>query len=179
MTTPASDTSNSALFLTDRSGRIFMSDAHTSRLLALANDQPFPPGDACLPEWLAPILDEAKLRNQTKPDLAAQVERINASGRFLFRAYRLQRVRENGRSGMFAISIEHEAPIDAILDAAAARNGLTERQRRVCIEMLNGASYAQIGRALDIKESTVVDHVRRIYEKLDVHSRDELKRKLV
>jgi DNA-binding CsgD family transcriptional regulator len=80
---------------------------------------------------------------------------------------------------MFALSIEHHAPIAATIDAAASKNGLSERQRRVCIEMLNGASYAEIGRMLDIKESTVVDHVRRIYEKLNVHSRDELKWKLL
>jgi DNA-binding CsgD family transcriptional regulator len=177
--TTLTGTSDSALFLTDRHGKIVTSDARTARLLGLANDESILPCPASLPDWLAPILDEIRPRNRTKPDLAPRMERSNASGRFVFRAYPLHAVPRNGDAVIFAISIEHHAPIVATVDAATARSGLSERQRRVCTEMLQGASYAQIGRALDIKESTVVDHVRRIYEKLNVHSRDELRNKLL
>jgi DNA-binding CsgD family transcriptional regulator len=179
MTTPASDAPDSALFLTDRSGRIVMSDAATTRLLELANDQFDSARPAALPEWLSPILEQTNPHRNTNPGLAPQLERLNEAGRFVFRAYRLRNVRRDADAAVFAISIERHAPITATIVAAAARLGLSDRQRRVSIEMLNGSSYAQIGDALGIKESTVVDHVRRIYQKLGVHSRDELKKKLV
>jgi hypothetical protein len=66
-----------------------MSDAHTARLLALANDQSSVPNDVSLPNWLAPILTEAKASSKDRTGLAPRFERLNASGRFIFRGYRL------------------------------------------------------------------------------------------
>jgi DNA-binding CsgD family transcriptional regulator len=182
MLNPAFDTAGTALFMTDRNGKIVMSNPLAARLLALADNEPssLPElADASLPPWLEPILDGARSRHSALEVPASAIERNNASGRFVFRAYRLHSVQQQSQPALFAISIEHRPPAAEAIAAAAARLGLSERQQRVCVEMINRASYAEIARMLGIKESTVVDHVRRIYEKLDVHSRDELNKKLL
>lgn len=50
---------------------------------------------------------------------------------------------------------------------------LTERQRHVLEEMLQGKSSKEIGRALDITESTVKIHLAALYRTLGVKSRTE------
>lgn len=155
-----------------------MADAESVRLLELASDPSSLPTDASLPDWLTPLLDAAKRSHREHPDAAPQTERRNASGSIVVRAYRLDALARDARSAIYAFMIEHDGLLAQSLDAACTANQLSKRQCAVCIEMLHGASYAEIGRTLGIKESTVIDHVRRIYEKLNIHSRDELEDKL-
>ncbi len=48
---------------------------------------------------------------------------------------------------------------------------LTDREREVLTDLIEGASNKQIGGMLDIKEVTVKLHVRRIYQKLGAKNR--------
>jgi DNA-binding NarL/FixJ family response regulator len=50
---------------------------------------------------------------------------------------------------------------------------LTERQRHVLDELLHGKSSKEIGRALDITESTVKIHLAALYRTLRVKTRSE------
>ena len=172
-------TIRSGLFFVDWTGRIVRLDAGSARLLALA-DRGTEDGAAAtsLPDWLAPILHDLDGTSARRPIPPQPVERVTPAGRFVVRAYPLKGLRPNRETALISVCIDHyETGADAI-DAIALRYGLSARQRRVCIEILNGASYAEIGCVLGIKESTVIDHARRIYEKLGVHSRDALRRKL-
>lgn len=56
----------------------------------------------------------------------------------------------------------------------AARFGLTERKRQIMAMTCLGKSKAYIAGQIGISESTVKSHVRNIYAKLDVHSKNEL-----
>lgn len=56
----------------------------------------------------------------------------------------------------------------------AARFGLTERERQIMAMTCLGKSKAYIAGQIGISESTVKSHVRNIYAKLDVHSKNEL-----
>lgn len=56
---------------------------------------------------------------------------------------------------------------------AAATPGLSVREREVLTYIVKGFSYAEIARLLALSTHTVATHVRRIYGKLEVHSRGE------
>ena len=47
-------------------------------------------------------------------------------------------------------------------------------QREVCLLLHAGFSQTRVGEHLGVSTATVVDHVRKIYSKLDVHSAIEL-----
>lgn len=51
--------------------------------------------------------------------------------------------------------------------------GLSAREREVLTYIVKGFSYAEIARLLTLSTHTVATHVRRIYGKLEVHSRGE------
>jgi DNA-binding NarL/FixJ family response regulator len=50
---------------------------------------------------------------------------------------------------------------------------LSAREREVLTFIVKGFSYAEIARLLELSTHTVATHVRRIYGKLEVHSRGE------
>lgn len=58
-------------------------------------------------------------------------------------------------------------------DLLAREMGLTEREREVLELLVVGQSYQQVCQALLLSMGTVKTHVRHIYGKLDVHSREE------
>ena len=52
---------------------------------------------------------------------------------------------------------------------------LSIAQKKVCALLMQNLSQPQIAERLEISTHTVVDHVRKIYLKLDVHSVEELR----
>jgi DNA-binding NarL/FixJ family response regulator len=52
-------------------------------------------------------------------------------------------------------------------------NQLTERERELLSLMARGKHYKEVADTLDISTDTVRSHIRRIYKKLQVHSRTE------
>lgn len=67
-----------------------------------------------------------------------------------------------------------DAPEPSPLDAIAERFGLSERERDVFALLAEGRTNARIGEDLCIAAGTVNYHTRNIYQKLGVHSRQEL-----
>ncbi|MFQ5543116.1 MAG: response regulator [Nitrospiria bacterium] len=51
--------------------------------------------------------------------------------------------------------------------------GLTDRERDILNELIRGKAYKKIGEKLNISVHTVNNHIRKIYEKLQVNSRGE------
>lgn len=58
--------------------------------------------------------------------------------------------------------------------ALVAPQHLSARETEVCTQLLRGRDELEIAESLGISPHTVRAHVRRIYLKLDVHSRFEL-----
>lgn len=56
----------------------------------------------------------------------------------------------------------------------AHRHGVTEREAEVMLLVARGRSAARIAETLGVSAATVNSHVHRVYQKLDVHSRQEL-----
>ena len=51
---------------------------------------------------------------------------------------------------------------------------MTEREAEILVYLARGRTKAYIADALFVTETTVRSHVRNIYSKLDVHTRQEL-----
>ena len=65
------------------------------------------------------------------------------------------------------------APTPAGAAAAAAEAGLTPREAEVLGMVAKGFSFAEVARLLQMSPHTVTAHVKKIYQKLAVHSRGE------
>ncbi|WP_255467291.1 helix-turn-helix transcriptional regulator [Raoultibacter phocaeensis] len=82
-----------------------------------------------------------------------------------------QRVR--AKQEVLPDSVVQAEEIDALADTELGR-GLSARELEVVAMLLKGNSVAAISRKLFISENTTRGHTKRIYRKLDVHSRQEL-----
>lgn len=56
----------------------------------------------------------------------------------------------------------------------AAEHGLTPREREIVLHLGRGHSYAYIAGVLGVSENTVRTHVRNMYRKLEISSREDL-----
>lgn len=56
----------------------------------------------------------------------------------------------------------------------AEQYGLTPRETEVMISYAKGRSYARLQEELNASRGTVTTHLRHIYQKLDIHSKQEL-----
>lgn len=72
----------------------------------------------------------------------------------------------------------HGASLGKILEAdcriLASQYGLTEREREVLVMLSQGATMPKISKALHISTNTAKSHIAHVYQKLDVHAKDEL-----
>lgn len=98
-------------------------------------------------------------------------------GLFILRAYWLESLRPQ-EGGLVGVTIERHEPLSLRLLRNMRASGLTERQRQLCLLLFDGLSIPATARRLNVSEHTIVDHLKKIYLKLDVHNRDELRSKL-
>lgn len=64
--------------------------------------------------------------------------------------------------------------MDSLLTMMAEKYGLTKREVEVLEYLLYGRTIPSIAEKLTVAPSTVRTHVKGLYRKLDVHSRQEL-----
>ena len=57
--------------------------------------------------------------------------------------------------------------------------GITKREMDVVVLALSGGNVSGIAKELVISENTAKTYLKRIYSKLDVHNRDELRQLVV
>lgn len=71
-------------------------------------------------------------------------------------------------------SLQHQGPAATTADEADAGGALlSPRETEVLRLVAKGLSFKEVGAALDISSHTVITHVKRVYQKLAVHSRGE------
>ena len=71
-------------------------------------------------------------------------------------------------------SLQHAGPARTPADDADGGGAvLSRRETEVLRLVAKGLSFKEVGAALDISSHTVITHVKRVYQKLAVHSRGE------
>lgn len=114
-------------------------------------------------------------RGEDKP--APVVHHTNPWGRFCFRAHWLEHW-ESSKNPLIGVTIEFHKPLALALFTRMQGYPLSSRQKEVCRFLAQGHSYPRIATELNLSLYTLTDYVRRIYQKLEVHSREELLAKL-
>jgi DNA-binding CsgD family transcriptional regulator len=117
----------------------------------------------------------ANLHGQHRP--APLLRLRNAWGEFILRAYPLDTGDE--ANGAIVVLIERHVPGSITMLRSMAALQLTAREREVCLLISYGYSRSRIGKRMHVSTHTATDYVRKIYDKLDVHSHEELMKKLV
>lgn len=93
---------------------------------------------------------------------------VEGSPGFLYAEAPTQPVQDADRAA------EGDRIFDARCAVLAERGGLTEREGELLLYLARGRTKAYIADALFVSENTVRSHVRNIYAKLGVHTRQEL-----
>jgi DNA-binding CsgD family transcriptional regulator len=119
------------------------------------------------------LLVEQINRNQGVSHRRVSVTVDNAWGRFLLEGEPL--LSAGGSAGVaIHVGVEHQEPTPIAWRRALDLLPLTVVQKEVCALLRIGYTRPQISVALSIAPNTVTDHIRKIYNKLDVHSVSEL-----
>jgi DNA-binding CsgD family transcriptional regulator len=104
------------------------------------------------------------------------LEMQNVWGKFTLKAYPMSAA-SGDRSTV--VLIERQVPLQVKLMQAMRAAPLSPKQQQVCLLLAEGANYRAIAERLGVRPSTVIDHVRKIYDKFDVRSQHELLSKLM
>jgi DNA-binding CsgD family transcriptional regulator len=84
--------------------------------------------------------------------------------------HRLSEFADTAQQGERAVTEKQKT----LLETLAQSNGITAREQEVCDLLLQGHSALKIASKLYVSESTVRFHLKNIYRKLEVHSKQEL-----
>jgi DNA-binding CsgD family transcriptional regulator len=110
-------------------------------------------------------------RGMSREGLSLTIE--NTWGRFVFDSEAMAPL-GGGEAPLIQVGIHHFEPRVIALRRTLDQLPLSPAQREVCALLHRGLSQAEISATLSVAPSTVADHVRKIYAKLDVHSTGEL-----
>jgi DNA-binding CsgD family transcriptional regulator len=115
------------------------------------------------------------MRGLAVPPPVAQVQ--NAWGRFLFRAYQMQS--KPGEDVRIGVTVQHQQPVELKLLSAMQVTRLSPQQKEVAMLLASDLSHQQIAEKLNVSLNTANYHIRQVYDKLDVHDRNEMLYKLL
>jgi DNA-binding CsgD family transcriptional regulator len=172
----------SGMVLMDKAGNILYQNATAERLLLIAS-YPLVPMDSIIKinvllSKLRQLCRNLNTLFEGKDAAPPSFCHTNGRGRFLFTAYWLDKAnREPG--GLIGVTIEHQEPQALIILRALRDLPLSPVQKEVALLVAQGVAYENIGERLHIKLTTVKDHVYKIFDKLDIHHREELLPKLL
>lgn len=162
----------------DAGGRIVHLSRNAHKVLLLAHGDISPASSANAPAsqdfpTLA-LLHRQVCRSDDMQPAPCALTLTNAWGRFDFRAERLEAI-DDAQPCLVGVTIRHLVPRDVRDLEAIEALPLSIVQKKVCALLLQGLSQPDVAERLGVSRSTVTDHVRKIYDKLDVHSADELR----
>jgi DNA-binding CsgD family transcriptional regulator len=151
-------------------------DAHRMLLLAHGGITPDAAGRMSRRETSPTlgVLVEQLRRNRGRSVHATSVTIENIWGRFVFEAEPLMPLDAAAPSAIH-VTIHHDEPRVIAERRVLGVLPLSIAQREVCALLHAGYTHSAIGTILSVAPSTVADHVKKIYTKLDVHSVHELR----
>lgn len=174
------DSGRNEMLILDALGTLLHASAAARELLALAC---FPAyrigtGDALpLPPAIAQICRHLQVIFQGHNAPPPVIRHENPRGRFIFRAHWLDPI--GAATGkLIGVTIQHQEPAVLRTWRALREWELSPVQMEVGLLLAQDHSQEAIGQRLNIKPTTVKDHVRKLYDKLGVARRDELTARL-
>ena len=102
----------------------------------------------------------------------------NCWGRFAFRAFWLDAECGTG-NGLIGVTVQQQELQPLKLLGQLEGLSLSDQQKHVILMLADGSSYSQIGEQLNISTNTANYHVRQIYDRLQVHNRNDLLSKVM
>ena len=102
----------------------------------------------------------------------------NCWGRFAFRAFWLDAERGTDH-GLIGVTVQQQELLPLKLLSQLETLGLPDKQKHVILMLADGASYSDIAAQMNISRNTANYHVRQIYDRLQVHSRNDLLSKVL
>jgi DNA-binding CsgD family transcriptional regulator len=156
------------LVLLGRSDAVELITPPARELLGALHDRGMPPSDETPPSSLRGLAAHARDAARAGHPMPAPVAVPSALGWITLNAS----VPE-GASGTVAIVLERSAtePATAL---ALETQGVTEREREVAMLLARGLTNPEIAAALVLSPYTVQDHIKSLFEKTGVGSRQEL-----
>lgn len=174
----------SAIVVLNRRGEVEHESTEARRLLLLATHSRIAPGSGdwrgehVLPYVLRVLLERIEAIAAGRPAPPPVAETQNPWGRFVLRAYPMDSI-DRGATGPVVVLIERQVPVKLKLLNALQSSSLSSKQKEVCLLLTEGSSYSHLAQRMGVRTSTIVDHIRKIYNKLDVRNHHELLSKLV
>jgi DNA-binding CsgD family transcriptional regulator len=154
-------------------------DAHKLLMLAHGNVTPSLAGaEPCADDFPTLTVLCGALARSTNTLRPVLVTLDNDWGRFEFHAMPLEPA-DAQAPPMIAVTIQHMEAAEVFKARALQAAPLSIVQKRVCSLLLSGLSHPEIASRLGVTPNTVIDHVRKIYLKLDVHSLEDLRDRLL
>jgi len=189
------DSGQGGMIILTRGGTVAHLSDSARTLLFLATYGAFPVGQArfsqevTIPPALRRICENLDGIFQNRDTPPPAFSHTNASGRFVFRAYWLQPPTvapgldtihsDLAGNALIGVMIEHQEPLRLKLLRNLQRWHLSAREQDVCLALADGLSHPAIAVRLHVSPQTVVTYIRRIHEKVGVHSREELLKTLL
>jgi DNA-binding CsgD family transcriptional regulator len=175
---------DTGLVIVNQAGKIQHISAQARKLLFLATHPQVTPSTTSrevvrLPTEIIQACQNLAVIFEGKQDVVAPpvYEHCNPWGRFVFRAYWLDH--GNPLDSLIGITIKHQVPLSIKIIGQLKRFSLSRRQMQICVLLASEFSDAKIAHTMNMTLNTVITHNRRIYNKLNVHSRAELVNELL
>jgi DNA-binding NarL/FixJ family response regulator len=153
------------LILLDEEDAVEMADATAAAWLDELHDDGHP-----LPLIVTAVARRARAIAAGHTEVAATARARTASGRWVLARGSMLR---NGTHARTAVTLT-PAGAPELAELIADAYGLTARERRVTELVAQGLPSAAIAARLHLSSYTVQDHLKAIFEKLDVSSRGQL-----
>jgi DNA-binding CsgD family transcriptional regulator len=175
------DTANGekGLLISDLNGVVQYVTEGTEGLLHLAAGMP---RDAIVLsiaryEWARPLLSHlaqriATLENGQKADVPLMVVH-NTSGSYSLRASRM-RGPAGEISNLISVQITRHIPLILRLLELPQVRALPSREKQACLLLLEGRSTREIALRMGVSNNAIVQHIRSLYNRLDIHRREDL-----
>ena len=173
----------SGIFIMNRDGNLAFADEKARRLLSMARYPHYPVSrgeirNVTIPQGVKQLCRnlDSIFRGGDAPPPSLTEE--NARGRFVFNAHWLDAMNPGG-DGMIGVTVEHHEPMPLRLWRGLKGLPLSPTQREVCLLLAQNYTQATIAQRLGIQVTTAKDHVRTVYDKLDINRREQLTERLM
>jgi DNA-binding CsgD family transcriptional regulator len=132
-------------------------------------------------EWARPLLRRLATRvSALEAGRAASVAAIsisNGSGQYELRAHRLQAA-DGGVSNLIGVLITRRVPLALRALESFHVQTLPLREKQACLLLIQGFTVGEIASRMGISSNGVAQHVKTLYRRFQVHSREQLIRTL-